>query len=148
MSSRGDPVVVAYSRGGERPLATGKLVFADSQVDQGTGHIKLKALFDNSDRALWPGEFVNARVRVATIMNATVVPAKAIERGQNGTYVFRIKSDDTVEVCPVTVGQVSEGTAIIADGVAPGDRIVVDGQYRLQSGARIEPRKATAASGS
>jgi membrane fusion protein, multidrug efflux system len=56
--AQGDPAVVAYSRGGERPLATGKLIFADSQVDQGTGHVKLKALFDNTDRALWPGEFV------------------------------------------------------------------------------------------
>jgi multidrug efflux system membrane fusion protein len=145
--ARGEPVVVAYSRDGERPLATGKLVFADSQVDQGTGHVKLKALFDNSDRALWPGEFVDARAQVATVNAAIIVPARAVERGQNGTYVFRIKPDDTVEVCPVTVGHVAEGTAIITDGLAPGDRIVVDGQYRLQPGARVEPRKATAASG-
>ena len=146
--ARGDPVVIAYTRGGERPLATGKLVFVDSQVDQATGHIKLKALFDNSDRALWPGEFVDTRVQVATVNAATVVPAKAVEHGQNGTYVYRIKPDDTVEVCPVNVSHISEGIAIIADGLAPGDRIVVDGQYRLQPGARIEPRKATAASGS
>jgi multidrug efflux system membrane fusion protein len=144
----GDPVVVAYTRGGERPLATGKLVFVDSQVDQVSGHVKLKALFDNTDRALWPGEFVDARVQVATINAATVVPAKAVERGQNGTYVFRIKPDDTVEVCPVTVRHVTEGIAIIAEGLAPGDRIVVDGQYRLQPGAHVEPRKATPASGS
>jgi multidrug efflux system membrane fusion protein len=145
--ARGEPVVVAYSRDGERPLATGKLVFADSQVDQGTGHVKLKALFDNSDRALWPGEFVDARAQVATVNAAIIVPARAVERGQNGTYVFRIEPDDTVEVCPVTVGHVAEGTAIITDGLAPGDRIVVDGHYRLQPGARVEPRKATAASG-
>jgi multidrug efflux system membrane fusion protein len=145
--ARGDPVVDAHSRGGERLLATGRLIFVDSQVDQGTGHVKLKALFDNSDRALWPGEFVDARVQVTTANAATVVSAKAIERGQNGTYVFRIKPDDTVEVCPVTVGHVSEGIAIIAEGLTPGDRIVVDGQYRLQPGARIESRKA-AASGS
>ncbi len=145
--ARGDPAVVAYSRGGERPIAAGKLIFADSQVDQGTGHVKLKALFENSDRALWPGEFVDARVQVATVNAATVVPAKAVERGQNGTYVFRIRPDETVEVCPVAVRHVGEGTAIIADGLAPGDRIVLDGQYRLQAGARVEPRKA-AASGS
>jgi multidrug efflux system membrane fusion protein len=144
----GDPMVVAYTRGGERPLATGKLVFVDSQVDQATGHIKLKALFDNTNRALWPGEFIDARVQIATVAAATVVPVKAVERGQNGTYVYRIKPDDTVEVCPVTVRHVDEGVAIIADGVAPGDRIVVDGQYRLLPGARIEPHKATAASGS
>jgi membrane fusion protein, multidrug efflux system len=79
---------------------------------------------------------------------ATVVPARAVERGQNGRYVFRIKLDDTVEVCPVTVRHVAEGIAIIADGLAPGDRIVVDGQYRLQPGVRVEPRKATPANGS
>jgi membrane fusion protein, multidrug efflux system len=146
--ARSDPVVVAYTRGGERPLATGKLIFVDSQVDQGSGHVKLKASFENADRALWPGEFVDARVQVATVNAATVVPAKAVERGQNGTYVFRIKPDDTVEVCPVTVRHVTEGIAIIAEGLAPGDRIVVDGQYRLQPGARVEPRKATPASGS
>jgi multidrug efflux system membrane fusion protein len=147
-TAEGDPMVVAYTRGGERPLATGKLVFVDSQVDQATGHIKLKALFDNTNRALWPGEFIDARVQIATVAAATVVPVKAVERGQNGTYVYRIKPDDTVEVCPVTVRHVDEGVAIIADGVAPGDRIVVDGQYRLLPGARIEPHKATAASGS
>jgi membrane fusion protein, multidrug efflux system len=146
--AQGDPAVVAYSRGGERPLATGKLIFADSQVDQGTGHVKLKALFDNTDRASWPGEFVDARVQVTTVKAATVVPAKAVERGQNGRYVFRIKLDDTVEVCLVTVRHVTEGIAIIADGLAPGDRIVVDGQYRLQPGVRVEPRKAAPASGS
>jgi multidrug efflux system membrane fusion protein len=143
----GDPVVVAYTRGGERPLATGKLVFVDSQVDQGSGHVKLKASFENADRALWPGEFVDARVQVATVNAATVVPAKAVERGQNGTYVFRIKPDETVEVCSVTVSHITAGIAIIADGLAPGDRIVVEGQYRVQPGARVEPRKATAASG-
>jgi multidrug efflux system membrane fusion protein len=147
-TAEGDPMVVAYTRGGERPLATGKLVFVDNQVDQATGHIKLKALFDNTNRALWPGEFIDARVQIATVAAATVVPVKAVERGQNGTYVYRIKPDDTVEVCPVTVRHVDEGVAIIADGVAPGDRIVVDGQYRLLPGARIEPHKATAASGS
>jgi membrane fusion protein, multidrug efflux system len=141
---QGDPIVVAYTRGGDRPLTSGKLVFVDSQVDQSTGHIKLKALFDNADRALWPGEFVDARLQVAIVKAATVVPAKAIERGQNGTYVYRIKPDDSVEVSSVTVGHVAEGIAIIADGLAPGDRIVVDGQYRLQPGARVEPRQATA----
>ena len=139
---RGDPVVAVYTRGGDRRLASGKLVFVDSQVDQSTGHIKLKALFDNSDRALWPGEFVDARVQIATVRAATVIPAKAIERGQNGTYVYRIKPDDTVEVSPVTVRRSAEDIAIVGDGLAPGDRIVVDGQYRLQPGARVEPRQA------
>ena len=96
--AKGDVTVVAYSRDGERLLATGKLVFVDSQVDPATGQIKLKALFDNADRRFVAGEFVNARVQVATISHATVVPGQAIERGQNGTYVYRVKPDDTVEV--------------------------------------------------
>jgi multidrug efflux system membrane fusion protein len=103
--------------------------------------VKLKALFDNADRALWPGEFVDARVQIATVTAATVIPAKAVERGQNGTYVYRIKPDDTVEVCTVTVRLVDEGVAIVADGLAPGDRIVVEGQYRIQPGARVGPLK-------
>jgi multidrug efflux system membrane fusion protein len=86
-------------------------------------------------------------VQLATVNAATVVPAKAVERGQNGTYVFRIKPDETVEVCSVTVSHITAGIAIIADGLAPGDRIVVEGQYRVQPGARVEPRKAPAASG-
>jgi multidrug efflux system membrane fusion protein len=143
-TGRGDPVVPAYTRGGDRRLATGKLVFVDSQIDQSTGHIRLKALFDNADRALRPGEFIDARVQVATVKAATVVSAKAIERGQNGTYVYRIKPDDTVEVSAVTVRLVAEGIAIIADGLMPGERIVVDGQYRLQPGVRVEPRQAPA----
>jgi membrane fusion protein, multidrug efflux system len=101
-------------------------------------------LFDNSDRALWPGEFVDARVQVTTVKEATVVPSKAVERGQNGTYLYRIKPDDTVEVCSVTVQHVADGIAIVAEGLKPGDRIVVDGQYRLQPGARVEPRPAPA----
>src|SRR6516225_6716696 len=92
---RAKPIVVAFTRGGDRPLASGELVFVDSQVDQSTGHIKLKALFDNADRALWPGEFVDARVQIATVKAATVIPRTAIERGQNGTFVYRIKLDDT-----------------------------------------------------
>jgi multidrug efflux system membrane fusion protein len=79
--------VAAYSRDGERQLAIGKLVFVDSQVDQATGQVKLKAQFSNVDRSLWPGEFVSARVQVRTIKNATVAPANAIEQGQTGTYV-------------------------------------------------------------
>lgn len=142
--ARGAVVVVAYDRAGERPLARGRLVFVDSQVEQATGQVKLKAAFDNADRALWPGEFVNAHVQVKIVSGATVVPATAIQRGQEGTYVFRIKPDDTVEVEPVTVGGVSGGAAIVAGGLSPGDRVVVDGQYRLQPGSRIEARPAPA----
>jgi multidrug efflux system membrane fusion protein len=115
-------------------------VFVDSQVDATTGQVRLKAEFDNAARSLWPGEFVTARVRVKTIKDATVIPAKAVQRAQNGTYVFRVRADDTVEVQPVTVAPADQATAIVAQGLAPGERIVVEGQYRLQAGSRIEAR--------
>ena len=135
-----EPQVIAYARDSDRQLAAGTLVFVDSQVDATTGQVRLKAEFDNAARSLWPGEFVTARVRVKTIKDATVIPAKAVQRAQNGTYVFRVRADDTVEVQPVTVAPADEATAIVAQGLAPGERIVVEGQYRLQAGSRIEAR--------
>jgi multidrug efflux system membrane fusion protein len=139
------PSVAAYSRDSNRLLASGKLVFVDSQVDQATGQVRVKAMFENADRVLWPGEFITARVRVRTIKDATVIPSKAIQRAESGTFVFRIADDDTVEVRPVTATLVSDSVAIVASGLAPGDRIVVDGQYRLQPGSRVEARPAAGA---
>lgn len=146
--TKGDVPVAAYTRDSDRKLADGRLVFVDSQVDQATGQIKLKALFDNADRILWPGQFVTARLLMKTIARATVVPVNAIERGQNGTYVFRVGQDDTVAVQPVTVSTTTAEVAIIAYGVAPGERIVTAGQYRLQPGTRIDPRPVTNGPGS
>jgi multidrug efflux system membrane fusion protein len=91
---------------------------------------------------LWPGQFVTARLLTKTIAHATVVPVNAIEHGQTGTYVFRVRQGDTVEVRPVTVSTTTAEVAIIADGVAPGERIVIAGQYRLQPGTRIDPHPA------
>ncbi len=140
--SHGTAPVAAFTRDGDRQLAIGTLVFVDSQIDQNTGQVRLKAVFDNNDRVLWPGEFITARLRVKTIQRATVVPAKAVQRGQNGDYVFRIKADDTVEVQPVTLGAVEARNVIITNGLSPGDRIVVDGQYRLQEGTLIEVERS------
>ncbi len=145
--ARGEVDVSAYSRDGDRLLAAGKLVFVDSQVDQATGQVRLKAQFDNRDRSLWPGEFISARVQVRVIKNATVAPASALEQGQSGAYVYRVKPDDSVELAPVTVELVSGPLAVIAAGLAPKDRVVVDGQYRLKPGAHIEARPAQPGSG-
>jgi multidrug efflux system membrane fusion protein len=138
--ANGDVPVETYSRDSGRLLATGRLVFVDSVVDQATGQIKLKAEFENADRALWPGQFINARVLLRTIRQATVVPARAVERGQDGTYLFRIMPDDTVFVQPVTLGSVSDSLAVVTKGTVPGDQIVIGGQYRLRAGMLIEPR--------
>jgi multidrug efflux system membrane fusion protein len=138
--AQGDVPVEAYTRDIGKLLAVGRLVFVDSVVDQATGQIKLKAVFDNADRMLWPGQFINARVLVRTIRQATVVPAKAVERGQDGTYLFRLMSDDTVAVQAVTLGPVINAMAIVSQGIAPGDRIVATGQSRLRAGMHVEPR--------
>jgi membrane fusion protein, multidrug efflux system len=142
----GSVEVAAYSRDGEHLLAIGKLVFVDSQVDQATGQVKLKAQFNNADRILWPGEFVSARVQVRSIKNAITVPANAIEQGQTGSYVYRVKPDASVEMVPVTIQLVSGPLAIISKGLAPNDEVVVDGQYRLKPGAHIESRPVSAGS--
>jgi multidrug efflux system membrane fusion protein len=145
--AEGDVEVTAYGRDGERRLGIGKLVFVDSQVDQATGQVKLKAQFDNKDRSLWPGEFISARAQIRVIKNATVAPASAVEQGQAGDYVYRVNPDDSVEMVPVSVGPVSGPLAVITEGLAPKDRIVIDGQYRLKPGAHIEARPALPGSG-
>jgi multidrug efflux system membrane fusion protein len=144
----GDVTVAAYSRDGDRMLVQGKLVFIDSQVDAATGQIKFKALFDNTDRILWPGQFVTVRVLVNTIRQAVVVPAEAIEQGQNGTYVFRLTRDDIVEVRQVKLGPVTAPMAIVSEGLSPRDRVVIGGQFRLKPGVRVAPQPATVTSSS
>lgn len=135
-----EPPVEVYGRDVGKLLAVGRLVFVDSVVDQATGQIKLKAVFENADRMLWPGQFINARVLVRTIRQATVVPAKAVERGQDGTYLFRVMADNTVAAQVVTIGPVIDSVAIVNQGIAVGDRVVIAGQSRLRAGMQVEPR--------
>src|SRR5208282_3471571 len=99
--------------------------------------IRLKAIFDNPQYQLWPGQFVNARLHVATQKDGLTVPASTVQRGPNGPYVFVIKEDQTVELRPVKVGQIDNGEALIEDGLAAGEKVVVDGQYKLQPGSKI-----------
>jgi len=141
--AKGALEVDAYSRDDQTKLATGKLLTIDNQIDQTTGTGKLKGVFDNKDDALWPNQFVNVRLLLEIRKGSTVVPAAAIQRGPQGTYVFVAKSDNTVEVRPVTVAFTQENVSVIASGLAPGDVVVTDGQDKLQQGSKIEPRSAT-----
>ena len=119
-------------------IASGTLTFIDNTVDRATGTITLKATFPNADRALWPGEFVNARITLSTISDAIVAPQGAVQTGQQGTFAYVVKADDTVEPRPVTVArQLSDG-AVIEKGLSAGERVVTDGQLRLRPGAKIE----------
>jgi multidrug efflux system membrane fusion protein len=117
--------------------ATGRITFVDNQVDQTTGTIRIKATFPNSSRRLWPGQFVNVRVRLATDPRAIVVPAVAVQAGPEGQYVYVVKSDQTVELRPVTVARTAGTETILKLGVKPGETVVVDGQLRLVPGSRI-----------
>lgn len=148
--------VLAYDRDNARKLARGELTVIDNQIDQSTGTIRLKATFANDDKALWPGQFVNMRLLVRTEANGLVIPANAVQRGPDGDFVYLAGKDDKGEAIAekrdIRVARSESGTALIASGLNDGDRIVTDGQYRLQPGARIreandEPAAAAADGG-
>ncbi len=129
--------VLAYGDDNKTLLATGKLTLIDNMIDQATGTIRLKATFANADERLWPGEFVNVRVVLSVRKGVPTVPAQTVQEGPTGNYVYVIKSDDTVERRPVDVTATQGGIAVIAKGLSPGEKVVVDGQFRLTEGARV-----------
>jgi multidrug efflux system membrane fusion protein len=132
--------VDAFSRDNQNSLGTGKLLTIDNQIDPTTGTGKLKAEFENKDRTLWPNQFVNVKLLLDVRKNNIVVPAAAIQHGPQGTYVYVAKEDKTAELRQVTVAYMTGDVAAIANGVKPGDQVVTDGQDKLQSGSKIEPR--------
>ena len=144
---KGELAVEAYSRDDQTKLATGKLLTIDNQIDQTTGTGKLKAIFDNRENTLWPNQFVNARLLLEVRKNSTVIPAAAIQRGPQGTYVFVVKPDNTVDIRAVTIGFTQENVTTIASGIVPNDIVVIDGQDKLQEGTKIETRAPAPQSG-
>lgn len=134
-----EPVkVVALDRSNTSNLAEGTLTVVDNQIDQTTGTIRLKATFANEDLRLWPGQFINARLLVDTKKGGLIVPATVIQRGPQGSYAYVIKPDMTAEMRPVTVAQTEDGMALVDKGLNEGERVVVDGQYKLQPGGKVE----------
>jgi len=131
------PVTASAKDGG---AAAGEISFLDNGVDPVTGSILLKALFPNGDKSLWPGQFVNLTATLSTVRDAVVVPAQAIQTGQQGEYVFIVKDDMTVSMSPVKSGLVLDGRAMILDGVKPGETVVTDGHVRLRPGSKVEIR--------
>ena len=144
MTAAGDALpVVAVSQDNTTVLGEGKLAVIDNQIDPNTATIKLKATFSNTDLRLWPGQFVNARLLVNVRKDSAVVPDSVIQRGPEGAFVFVIKDDQTVEVRTVKVAarsgaQIGQGETVIEAGLRPGERVVVDGQYKLQQGSRVK----------
>jgi multidrug efflux system membrane fusion protein len=135
--ARGALRVLASPPNDDRPAAVGRIAFVDNAVDQATGTIKVKGTFPNSDRRLWPGQYVNVTVELTTDRDATVVSSAAVQAGQQGPFVFVVKPDSTVEMRNVVVTRNAAAETIIASGLEPGETVVTDGQLRLVPGSRI-----------
>jgi multidrug efflux system membrane fusion protein len=129
--------VEAWLANDENP-EEGLLTFINNTVDPATGTILLKATYPNTDRRLWPGQFVNVVVKLTTERDAVTVPAQAVQTGQEGQFVLVIKDDLTVEMRPVQAGRFFDGQAVVKQGLQPGERVVTDGHLRLVPGAKVQ----------
>jgi membrane fusion protein, multidrug efflux system len=139
--ARGALDVEAYASDDKTLLSSGKLTLIDNQVDAATGTIHLKATFANADEHLWPGQFVSARLILSVRQDAVVVPAQTVMQGPQGPYIYVIKPDDTVERRPVQIAATQDDLAVVEKGLANGERVVVDGQYRLTQGVKIKTQQ-------
>jgi multidrug efflux system membrane fusion protein len=144
-TDRGPIEVIAFDQDNRLPLSTGKLLMIDNAVDQATATIRLKAIFPNADDRLWPGEFVNARLLLETRSNAIVVPSTAVQRGPQGLYTWFVTPNNTAAVRQIRVGPIAGDLTIIDSGVNEGDRVVTDGQYKLQANAPVSVSSPPAA---
>ena len=131
-------VVQAYPRSGSELLGSGRLVLLNNQIDTASGTVQLKASFANPQHTLWPGQYVNVRLVLGQRSQALTVPAAAVQRSQTGSYVYVVGADgQTVQTQPIEVASIQDGIAVIDKGLSAGQRVVVDGQYKLKPGARI-----------
>jgi multidrug efflux system membrane fusion protein len=130
--------VDALDRQRSTKIASGQLLAVDNLIDVATGTVRLKAMFDNTDGALYPNQFVNARLQVTTLKDAVLIPANAVQRGAQGTFVYAVNADKTVKLTPVTLGVASGDQVVVEKGVAAGTPVVIDGVDRLRDGATVE----------
>ena len=130
-------LVKAYASDDTRELSTGRLTLIDNAIDQLTGTIRLKAQFENAEERLWPGQFVNVRVVLDTRHAVPTVPAQAVQDGPDGPIIYVVERGDTVRRKKIEVAAVQDGVAAVTQGLQPGERVVVNGQFRLTEGARI-----------
>lgn len=138
---QGTLAVDVYSRDDTTKLSTGKLLTIDNQIDPATGTAKLKAVFENPDNNLWPNQFVNVHLLLETRKDAVTMPAAAIQRGPQGTFTYLVDNNNTVQMKPVQIALTQGSVVVIASGVEPGDRVVTDGQEKLQAGSRVNPQQ-------
>src|SRR5262245_25343643 len=137
---QGSVPVIAMDQDNTRQLAQGELMLVDNQIDQTTSTIRLKARFANDDDRLWPGEFVRLRVHANTRDGAVTIPPTALQRGPQGLYAWVIKPDNTAEQRPIEAVPIDSDIAIVTKGLSVGEQVVVNGQYRLQTGTHVETK--------
>jgi multidrug efflux system membrane fusion protein len=135
----------ALARENGSPLATGRLKLVNNQIDTPTGTFQLKALFPNQAHALWPGQYVNVRLKLGTRQGATTVPDSAIQRGPDGLIAYVVKADDSVATQPVHLADTQNGKAVVDQGLQPGERVIVDGQYKVRPGIKVVEARQGAA---
>jgi multidrug efflux system membrane fusion protein len=143
--SQSQMLVRALDRDNVTLLDEGKLTVIDNQIDTTTGTIRLKATFPNANLKLWPGQFINARLLLSVRTNAVVVPASVVQRGPEGSYAFVVDDDSKVKMATIKVGKIDQGQALIESGLTGGERVVVDGQYKLQPGSKVKEAEAAGA---
>jgi multidrug efflux system membrane fusion protein len=138
--------VKALSSDGLKTLSEGKLALVNNEVDEASGTIRMKATFRNNDNVLWPGLSVATRLLVDTLKQVATIPDNAVQRGPNGLYAFVVGDDNKVEVQPIVVRHSDDGISVVEEGLTPGQRVVVAGQYRLQPGSVVQASSAPAPS--
>ncbi|HEY3658008.1 MAG TPA: efflux RND transporter periplasmic adaptor subunit [Steroidobacteraceae bacterium] len=136
--AKGPLTVLAYSQDEKTQLDKGVLDLIDNQIVQTTGTIRLRATFPNAQDRLWPGELINARLLLDTRKDGLTIAASAVQRGPNGSYVYVIGTDGTVQMRPVTIAQITGGKALVDSGLKANENVVIDGQYKLQPGALVQ----------
>lgn len=134
--------VEATSRDTQKSLALGKLILLNNQIDTANGTVQLKARFPNPQHQLWPGQYVNVKLLLKDKEQALTLPAAAIQRSQDGTFVYAVEPDQTTRITPVKLSRIQDGTAVIDSGLEAGQRVVLDGQYKLKPGVHIKEREA------
>ena len=129
--------VIALTTDGKKTLAEGKLAVVNNQVDTTSGTIRLKAVFDNKDHALWPGQSVSTRLLVRTIVGATLVPDDAVQHSTNGLYAYTVNQDNKAELRKIKVGYSIDGRSVVDEGLSPGQQVITGGQFRVQPGSLV-----------
>lgn len=139
----GELKVIAFTTDGKKTLAEGKLAVINNQVDTTSGTIRLKAVFDNKEHTLWPGQSVSTRLLVRTLKDATVVPDDAVQHSTNGLYAYTVGQDNKAEVRKIKVSYSIDGRSVIDEGLSPGQQVITGGQYKVQPGSLVSTTVAS-----